>query len=79
MEQASTLTRTEELVERPQSTEPEGPLLAAILAAALVEYRRRLAKAEAIAEPGSSSTHWQTVARWQQLAPTTQHQFQRQR
>ncbi|MCL7452695.1 MAG: hypothetical protein M8467_06565 [Anaerolineae bacterium] len=79
MERAGTLTRTKDLEKRPQSTQPEEPLLAAILAAALVEYRRRLAKADVITEPGCSDAHWQTMARWQQLAPTTQHQFQRQR
>jgi hypothetical protein len=79
MKQASTLTRTEELGERPSSTEPEGPLLAAVLAAALVAYRRHLARTEVSTEPGCSGASWQAMARWQQLAPTTQHQLQRQR
>jgi hypothetical protein len=53
----------------------EGPLLAAALAAALVEYRGRLASRGH--GPSSPGANWQAMARWEQLVPPAHHRLQR--
>jgi hypothetical protein len=49
----------------------QGPLLAAALAAALVEYRRYVRQQNKHAGPDSSRTNWRIVSRLEQLRSQT--------
>jgi len=68
------IERRERVIERPAGQPEEGPLLAAVLAAALVEYRSRLAGEGHRPGPGAN---WQAMARWEQLTPQAHHRLQR--
>jgi hypothetical protein len=53
--------------EREEMEVEQGPLLAAALAAALVEYRRHVRQRNGYAEPDNSRTNWHMVSRLEQL------------
>jgi hypothetical protein len=56
----------------PSLTDPEeGPLLAAALAAALVEYRRHVEQGSDPGHAGGTGTRWRMLARWEQLGGRT--------
>jgi hypothetical protein len=78
MEASKTLINTDDLGESSLPTEMEGSLIAAVLASALLAYRRRLALAGQEHTGTGSGAQWQTVARVQQLVPTAQHPLRRQ-
>jgi len=69
------IERSERVEVQPAGHPEEGPLLAAALAAALVEYRSRLdGKGHT---PASTGANWQAMARWEQLVPPAHHRLQR--
>jgi hypothetical protein len=63
-------------VQEQPAGDPEGrALLAAALAAALVEYRSRIDGANP--RPARAGANWQAMARWEQLVPPAHHRLQR--
>lgn len=58
---------SEETEEEQQVTAGEGPLLAAVLAAALVEYRRCVECHDTGGSINSGGANWRTIARLEQL------------
>jgi hypothetical protein len=59
-----TTVKTKEQI---QAGTEEGPMMAAALAAVLVEYRRYLRQHEGHDGPANSGTNWQMVGRLEQL------------
>lgn len=78
MDRARLLIRADDLADQSLPKHLEEPMVAAVLAAALLAYRRRLSLVDQENTPTGSGVQWHTVARWQQLAPTAQHPLRRQ-
>lgn len=78
METSKTLIITDDLDQPLLPGLQEGSLVAAVLAAALLAYRRRLALAQKESAPTGWGAQWHTLARWQQLAPPAQAPLRRQ-
>jgi hypothetical protein len=78
MEASETPVTTKEPGERLLSTGMEESTVVAVLAAALLAYRQRLALVDKQNAPTCSGAQWHAVARWQQLAPTTRYPLRRQ-